>query len=100
MIHQQTLDEVRRARASDAETSKAAARQAGSLVADHRRAILAIMSQGGAWSAHEIAERCGLTSVQVSRRLAAMRDDGIIRRVDQTRKTPSGRDAQCYETTS
>ena len=97
MSHQLTFDELRRARRHDPATSKAAARQSHSLAAEHRRVILGVMRTGSDWTAHEIAERCGLTAVQVCRRFAEMRDDGDIRETVNTRPTPSGRHAQAYE---
>ena len=97
MTHQLTFDELRRARRNDPATSKAAARQSHGLASEHRRAILAVMRTGGDWTAHEIAARCGLTSVQVCRRFAELRDDGDIRETVNTRPTPSGRHAQAYE---
>lgn len=97
MSRQLTFDELRRARRSDPETSKAAARQSHGVAAEHRRVILGVMRAGGDWTANEIAERCGLTSVQVCRRFAEMRDDGAIRETVHTRPTPSGRPAQAYE---
>lgn len=97
MSHQLTFDELRRARRHDPATSKAAARQSHGLAAQHRLAILQVMRTGSDWTAHEIAERCGLTAVQVCRRFAEMRDDGDIRETPNTRPTPSGRHAQAYE---
>lgn len=89
-----------RARRDDPQTSKTAARLSHGLASEHRRAILAVMRAGGDWTAHEIASRCGLTSVQVCRRFAELRDDGAIRETVNTRPTPSGRPAQAYEVCS
>ena len=97
MPHQLTIDELRRSRATDPQTSQDAARRANGLAAAHRQAILATMQRGGSWTAHEVAENCGLTSVQVNRRFAELRDDGAIQATVDTRPTPSGRAAQCYE---
>lgn len=97
MASQLTFEEVRRARATDPSTSKAAARAAHGLAAEHRSTILRVMRAGGDWTASEIAERCGLTPVQVCRRLAELRADGAIRETVNTRPTPSGRASQCHE---
>jgi len=90
--------EIRRARRTDTETSKTAAAHSHGLAAEHRLLILAAMRDGGAGTAHEIATRCDLEAVQVSRRLRELVDDGEIRATGETRPTPSGRPAQCYET--
>ena len=98
MASQLTFDELRRARATDPATSKAAAAASHGLAADHRRAILAVMrSARCGLAACEIAERCGLTSVQVSRRLRELVDDGQLLVTGYARETPSGRPAQTYE---
>lgn len=97
MPHQLTIDELRRSRATDPQTSQDAARRANGLAAAHRQAILATMQRGGSWTAHEVAENCGLTAVQVNRRFAELRDDGAIQATVDTRPTPSGRAAQCYD---
>lgn len=97
MASQLTFEEIRRARASDPATSKAAARASHGLASEHRAAILRVMRTGGDWTASEIAERSGLTAVQVARRLAELRQDGAIRETVNTRPTPSGRASQCHE---
>lgn len=96
-VHQRTFDEVRRARSDDPATSKTAARAARALASEHRRLILeALRVNGRALSAHEIAACCGLSSVQVSRRLGELRDDGEIVVTEDVRATPSGRPAHCW----
>lgn len=91
------FDDIRRARTTDPQTSKDAAIAARGLAAEHRRAILEVMRTGMDWTATEIGERCGLSAVQVCRRFAEMRDDGLIRETMNTRPTASGRASQCYE---
>lgn len=89
--------EIRRARRRDPETSKIAASHSHGLAAEHRLLILAAMRQdAGTWIAHEVAAKCGLSAVQVSRRFRELVDDGEIRATGETRPTPSGRPAQCY----
>lgn len=100
MSQQLTFEEVARSRAADPATSKAAARQARSLARQHREAILAVMRTGADWTATEIAERCGLTAVQVCRRFAELRLDSLIRETVNTRPTVSGRPSQAYEVTT
>jgi predicted ArsR family transcriptional regulator len=95
---QLTFDELRRARPRDPETSRTSAAQSHGLAAEHRLLIMHAMRDGAGrdWTAHEVAAVCGLTSVQVSRRLAELRDDGEICETGMTRPTPSGRPAQCW----
>lgn len=101
MTHQLTFDEVRRARADDPVTSKVAAREARGLASEHRAKILGALADADL-TAGEIAERCGLTSLQVSRRMAELRDQVEVRAVEiepgvpVTRPTPSGRPARVW----
>lgn len=101
MIHQQTFEEMQQARARarhrDPHTSHQAARAARSLASEHQAAILVVLRRGGTWTADEIAERCGLTKVQVCRRLAELERDDRIRPTGETRPTPSGRPSRCFE---
>jgi predicted ArsR family transcriptional regulator len=95
---QLTFDELRRSRRRDPETSKISAQHSHGLAAEHRLVIVHAMRDGGSrdWTAHEVAAACGLSSVQVSRRLAELRQDGEILETGMTRPTPSGRPAQCW----
>lgn len=93
---QLSFDEIRRARAEDPQTSKAAARRSHGLAAAHRAAILRVLGQGGEWTAGEIAAAAGLQSLQVSRRLAELRDDGEIEATALLRPTETGRMAGCW----
>jgi CRP-like cAMP-binding protein len=96
---QRTFDELRRSRRDDPVTSKDAARAARSLAADHRLAIVAALRARGAgempMTPHEIGALCGLTSVQVTRRLKELEDDGEIVPAG-IGTTPSGRSARCW----
>lgn len=95
--------EVRMARRGDPETSRIAASQAHGVASEHRMLILRSLRDGGDrdWTAHEIAEACQLTAVQVCRRLHELLVDGEI--VESfadgkpvTRRTPSDRPARCW----
>lgn len=101
MIHQQTFEEMQQARArarrTDPHTSHQAARAARSLASEHQAAILAVLRRGGSWTADEIAERCGLTKVQICRRLCELEREDRIRPTGETRPTPAGRPARCFE---
>ena len=98
--------EIRRARRDDPETSKDAAAHSHGVAAAHELLILQVLRDGGArdWTPHEIGERCGLSSVQVTRRLHDLWIAGRIAeswldeqdRVQLTRATPSGRRSRCW----
>lgn len=68
------------------------------LASDHCRKILQAMRAGGDrdWTAHELASACQLTSEQVCRRFAELRDAGEILETANTRPTPIGRPARCF----
>lgn len=96
-LRQQTFDEIRRARATDPETSKHAAAAAHGLANAHRNLILAALADGVPRTADEIAPLVGLHRHQVGRRLGEMRDDGYLVVAEGiTKPTPSGRAAQCW----
>lgn len=91
---QKTFDELRRSRRNDADTALAAAQHSHGVAGAHEAAILRVLHDHDALTAHEIAACCDLQPVQVSRRLGHMRDDGVIVVRDQSGVTPSGRPAQ------
>lgn len=98
-MNQLTFGDVPRARTTDPETSHAAAASSRGLAGEHRRKILAVMAKGGDWTADEIAERCDLNRHQIGRRLGELERSGAVQKSINTRPTPSGRQAQCYEVT-
>lgn len=71
------------ARGNDPETSHAAAERAKSIVGDHERLILGAITKAGDRGAcsKEIARATGLTHVQVDRRMAGMKERGLIMRL-------------------
>lgn len=85
------------ARTEDPETSKAAAGAAEELRSVHHRLILAVLRQGGDYTAEEIADRVEMRKEQVGRRLGELRDKLIIRLSGRCRPTRAGRLSQCYE---
>ena len=97
-LHQLTLEELARSRKRDPSTSKAAARRAGGLASEHQRRILEVMRRGGDWTPEEIATACGLTSVQVSRRIHELAGPNIAAIVlaGTERPTATGRMARCW----
>lgn len=96
-MRQLSFDDMPRARASDPVTSKAAARQATGLAGEHQRIILDVMRCGNDWTADEVAIHCDLDRHQIGWRLGELERAGKVRRSGQTRPTPNGRQAQCYE---
>lgn len=96
-LHQMTLDELARSRRADPATSKSAARMAHGLASEHRALIVATLRDAGqSLTAGEIAARCGLQSLQVSRRMRELQDDGEVVATGETRPTVSGRAATCW----
>lgn len=98
---QRTFDELRRSRRGDPQTSKDSAAKAHGLASEHQRIILATLrrfSPQTALAPHEIAAACGLSSIQVSRRLKELEDDGLIAEAG-TAETPSGRMARTWRAT-
>lgn len=84
------------ARSSDPETSKLAAKAAGSLVINHQRLIIEAISEESAkdnmgLTSDEIAIATGLTLVQTARRTSDLESSGIIYKTGLTRKTRTGR---------
>lgn len=85
------------ARQADPETSKAAARRMRDSAQAHNGQILAALRAGGPMTYVEIAAVCTLEPVQVARRMAALLEVNLVRRLDETRPTPSGCDAHLWE---
>lgn len=96
MASQLTFEELCRARAADPATSKAAARRAGGLASEHQRKILEVLAAGGDWTPCEIAAQCGLSSLQVSRRMHELWKGQQIAESGVLRKTPAGRPARAW----
>lgn len=96
------------ARASDPETSKAAARQCKELRGEHHRAILEQMRKPifgsgvtSDWTCDELAAYIGtLDRVQIGKRMHELERAGLVRKTGETRPTASGRAACCYEVCS
>ena len=84
-------------RRSDPSTSLEAANSMVEGAALHRAKILAVLGDGVARMYVEIADVCGLDPVAVARRLSELHRFGAIRRLSQTRITPSGRPAHLWE---
>ena len=89
------------ARKTDPETSKLAAKAAGSLVINHQRLIIDALSEESAkenmgLTSDEIAIATGLTLVQIARRTSDLEASGIIYKTGLTRKTRTGRIATVW----
>ncbi len=79
-----------RARKRDPETSQVAASGVNEFYLDHFARILEALAKPG--TIYEIAERTGLTHVQVARRAPEMQAEGLIAPLsNETRLSPSGR---------
>ena len=108
MLEQRTFAqiEVARARRSDPETSKTAAAMSHGLASEHITKILRVVrsARGRDWTAAEIGAECGLSSEQVTRRLAPLVIAGEIAEVkledgktNKTRPGPRGRPMRCFD---
>jgi len=89
------------ARKTDPETSKLAAKAAGSLVINHQRLIIEAVSEESAknnmgLTPEEIGGATGLTSVQVTRRVKDLSDAKVIYDSGLTRKHRNGRSATVW----
>lgn len=88
------FDSVRSVRRTDPRTSHAAARQAAPVRNADAAAILdALGSWARPMSSEQIAEHINRPSVAVARRMAELRDAGLIVAVDDAYRTVSGRKA-------
>lgn len=76
---------VPRARSSDPSTSHAAAARALKFASSHRGRILTAFRGWANLTANDIAEKSGLTVVQVDRRLVEMQREGLIETTGHTR---------------
>lgn len=86
------------ARRDDPWTSYEAARSAASLSSEHRARVLeTIKLAARPIGATEIAELCGLTQVQVCRRLPELLREQLIRVAPGMGETPSGRHERLWE---
>lgn len=85
------FDAPSHARRRDPQTSRDAAARSTGLAHEHFRKILAAMAEGEGLTAEEIADRCGLSSVQVNRRVADLLDARKLELIGQTRANRAGR---------
>lgn len=67
------------ARVTDPATSHEAATRASEFSQSHEKRILAVLSNRGAGTAEYIAKHCGLTVVQIDRRLPDLQRKGLAR---------------------
>lgn len=86
---------------SDPETSRAAAASCGDLRREHHLAILDALERAERpLAAEEIAGFCDLTPLEISRRTAELRRDGLIEDSGERHKNMSGRSAVRYRRSS
>lgn len=78
-------------RRSDPSTSREAAQGALNFGGAHEQVIHHALVDYGPMTASEIAKRTDLNSVQVSRRLSAMRDKGMVDLTGETRRNAGNR---------
>lgn len=85
-----------RARRHDPTTSHAAARSMRTEASAQRKRIHGVLNDHGDLTPEEIAARCGLSSVQVCRRMHELENAGRATPTGETRKTASGRAARVW----
>jgi DNA-binding MarR family transcriptional regulator len=84
-----------RARRKDPETSHKAASRVNEFAFAHYALILEALDTGDL-TIHEIAQKTGLDSVQVARRLAELEKKGLAEPTEETRLSPSGRPCRVW----
>lgn len=88
-----------RARSDDPATSQLAAARVGEFAGEHYRVILKALAQGNG-TIYEIADRAGMTHVQVARRLPELKNEDQVEVIPlQRRPSPSGRSCQVWRLT-
>lgn len=96
-MDQESFDFQPLSRRTDPVTSKRAAESMVIGASKQREAVYwAILQAGRPITADEISVRCGLSKVQVCRRLPELEREGRAVPTDETRPTPSGRAARCW----
>jgi hypothetical protein len=87
-----------RARREDPITSQLAAAAAKDLAGEHYCAILDALDAGDG-TIYELAQRTGLTHVQVARRMPELEKLRLVTTTDETRPSPSGRACRVWART-
>lgn len=85
-----------RARTTDPETSHAAARSMTGTASEHRERILGVLEVHGDLTSEQIGEHCGMSSVQVCRRMKELERLGLAEPTSEQRRTQSGRMARVW----
>lgn len=93
------LDFAKRARAGDPLTSHLAAEQASAFAAAHQAKILGALLTQGPGTIYDIAERTGLDSVAVARRMAELEALKTARPTGLTKAGPTGRQCRVWAAT-
>ena len=96
MSAQLPLDFRRLARRNDPSTSKVAAARVIDFADGHYALIISALSQGEA-TIYEIAERAGLTHVQVARRMPELAAATLVVDTGRTKPSPSGRPCRIWK---
>lgn len=89
-----------RARGSDPETSHEAAKRVIDFAHGHYALILGSLKVSGPGTIYHLAERTGLTHVQVARRNAELHDAGWIEPTGVNEASPSGRPCRVWRLVS
>ena len=97
MMQLQMFSPAPQARGKDPETSKAAARAAVELAAQHNESILECLRHWGKLGKDGIASRTRLTGVQVARRLPELQSLGLVRLTGKRVASTAGRSEREWE---
>ena len=81
----------------DPETSTAAAHAAQSLVDSHKSTIMDVLRRLGPQAVEEVAGHCALESLQVTRRMSDLKNDGRVRDSGLRHRNANGRQAVRWE---
>ena len=95
MSAQLPLDFRRLARRNDPSTSKVAAARVIDFADGHYALIIAALAHGEA-TIYEIAERSGLSHVQVARRMPELAEAALVVDTGSTKPSPSGRPCRIW----
>lgn len=87
---------VQRARRSDPETSKVAARAASDLAGVHMHKILGSLISQGDGTIYELAGRTGIDHVAIARRMSELEERQVAEPTGQTRLGPKGRPCRVW----
>ena len=94
-VQQLSIFDPPRARRSDPGTSQEAAARACEFTAEHYQKIITAL-RAGPGTIYEVAERAGITHVQVARRTSEMEGRRVRTLPGEVRRSPTGRKCRVW----